>query len=111
MYTRASWTVLSPRGPKEAGCTRTLRSGTRLWEKALGMHPAGAAAAPRGGAKEGGLSSANVVVPSFLVKVGVWSRSWSEGEMRGRARVLKPKHQNRGEEKLEETVSDCTNHV
>ena len=75
------------------------------------MHPAGAAAAPRGGAKEGGLSSANGVVPSFLVKVGVWSRSWSEGEMRGRVRVLKPKHRNRVEEKPEEAVSDCTNNV
>jgi len=73
------------------------------------MHPTGAAAAPRGGAKEGGLSSANGVVPSFLVKVGVWSRSWSEGGMRGRVRVLKPKHRNGVEEKPEEAVSDCTN--
>ena len=98
MYTRASWTVLSPREPKEAGCTMTLRGGTRLWEIVLGMHPAGEAAVPRGGAREGGLSSANGAVPSFLVKVGVWSRPWSEWEMRGRVRVLKPKHQNRVEE-------------
>ena len=56
------------------------------------MHPAGTAAAPRGGAKEGGLSSTNGAAPGFLVKVGVWSRSRSEGEGRGRLRVLKSKH-------------------
>ena len=73
------------------------------------MHPAGAAAAPRGGAKEGGLSSANGAAPGFLVKVVVWSRSWSEGEGRGLLRVLKSKHRNGVEEKPEEVVSECIN--
>ena len=78
-YMRASWAALSPRGPKGTYCTIARRGGIRPREGALWTHPVGTAAAPRGGAKEGELSSTKGAVPGFLVKVMVWSRPRSEG--------------------------------
>ena len=80
---RASWAVLSPREPKGTYCTIAWRGGTRPKEGALRTHPVGTVAAPRGGAKEGELSSTKGAVPDFLVKVVVWSRPRSEGEGEG----------------------------
>ena len=79
----SSWAAPPPREPKGNYCTIAWRSGTRPREGALWTHPVGTAAAPRGGAKEGELSSTKGAVPGFLVKVMVWSRPRSEGRGQG----------------------------
>ena len=71
----------SPLAPRTQG--ELLHHSLEEWHPAEGgglwTHPVGTAAAPRGDAKEGELSSTKGAVPGFLVKVMAWSRPRSEG--------------------------------